>query len=446
MSETTSSSVRPSLAHLLITPALAFAKVAAQGGVLLVVALVAAMVWRNSSAGADYVAVWATPVRIGIGAFSFELSLMMWINDAAMAVFFLVVGAEIKRELVVGELRGLRRAMVPALAAVGGLVVPAGLYLLIASEHREGFGTPMATDIAFSLAAIRVLGKRVPDFVVKVLMGLAIIDDLGAIIVIAVFYGGDLHRESLALGACLAALLIAMNLFGIWRTTPYVVVGVPLWAALHHGGIHPTIAGVIVGLCIPTRGIASVDSVIDEARGLMALADAEVAKLKDGDVASVFSSLERRLEQHKSPLERLVESLNPLISFVILPVFALANGGVNLDGMSLSTLAAPVSLGVIVGLVVGKQIGIFGVLLACVKSGLMPLPTGVRLPHLWGMSILAGIGFTMSLFVAALAFEDGSLLHNEAKAGILVGSTLALVSGLLVLRFVRETPVVAAET
>jgi len=438
MSET-EKTVRPSLAHLLITPAVAFAKVAAQGGLLLVLALVAAMVWRNSSAGADYVALWATPVSLGAGSWRFELPLLMWINDGAMAVFFLVVGAEIKRELVVGELRGVRRAMVPALAAIGGMVVPAGLYLLVASEHHEGFGTPMATDIAFSLAAIRVLGKRVPDFVIKVLMGLAIIDDLGAIVVIAVFYGGDLHLESLALGGCLTALLIAMNLFGIWRTTPYVVVGVPLWMALHHGGIHPTIAGVIVGLCIPTRGVAGVDAVIVEARALMVAADVEAARLQ-GDVASVLSSLERRLEQHKSPLERLVESLNPLISFIILPVFALANGGVALEGMSVSTLMSPVALGVIVGLFVGKQIGIFGVLLACVKSGLLPLPAGVRLPHLWGMSILAGIGFTMSLFVAALAFEDGSTLHNEAKAGILVGSSLAVGIGVLVLRFVRTPP------
>ncbi len=437
MSEIRSPSPRPTVAQLLIAPAVVFVKVASQGGLLLVLALVAAMAWRNSGASASYMALWAVPIGIDFGGYGLQLPLLMWINDAAMALFFLVVGAEIKRELVVGELRGARRAMVPALAALGGMLVPAGVYLLLAGEHREGFGTPMATDIAFSLAAIRVLGNRVPGFVVKVLMGLAIIDDLGAIIVIAVFYGGDLHVDSLALGGCLTALLIAMNIAGVWRTTPYLVIGVPLWIALHHGGIHPTIAGVIVGLCIPARGVVVVDTIIDQARSLLGYASDEAIRNDGTEVSTVLSSLERRLEQHKAPLERVVEGFNPWIQWIILPLFALANGGVHLEGMGLGTLLAPVSIGIIAGLFVGKQLGIFGVILGCVKSGLMPLPPGVRLAHFWGMSILAGIGFTMSLFVAGLAFEDGSLLHNEAKAGILAGSTLAVVVGMVVLRFIK---------
>jgi NhaA family Na+:H+ antiporter len=436
---------RPALHRLLIAPAMEFARIASQGGALLVVALVAAMVWRNSSAGGSYEALWNTSVQVGVGAHVLRLSVLQVINDAAMAVFFLVVGAEIKHELVVGELRGVRRAMVPALAALGGMLVPAGLYLLLAGEHREGFGTPMATDIAFSLAAIRVLGKRVPDFVVKVLMGLAIIDDLGAIVVIAVFYGGQVHADALGIGAALTVLLVVFNVSGVWRTTPYLVVGVPLWFALHHGGVHPTIAGVIVGLCIPARGVVHVDLVVEEARVLLAHAGHEADKPDDGDADAALSSLERRLEQHKAPLERVVSALNPWISWVILPVFALANGGVQLEGMSAATLVAPVSLGIIVGLFVGKQLGIFSILVACVKSGLLPLPAGVRLAHFWGMSILAGIGFTMSLFVAGLAFDGGSVLHNEAKAGILVGSTLAAVIGVLVLRFIPAAPPVAVE-
>lgn len=419
---------------------------ASQGGGLLVLALVAAMVWRNSSAGSSYDAAWNTSVQLGVGAHVLQLTVLQVINDAAMAVFFLVVGAEIKHELVVGELRGVRRAMVPALAALGGMVVPAALYLLVAGEHREGFGTPMATDIAFSLAAIRVLGTRVPDFVVKVLMGLAIIDDLGAIVVIAVFYGGEVHVDALAIGAALTAVLVGLNVSGVWRTTPYLVVGVPLWLALHHGGVHPTIAGVIVGLCIPARGVVHVDRVVEEARLLLAHAGNEADKPDDGDADKALSSLERRLEQHKAPLERVVAALNPWISWLILPVFALANGGVQLDGMSAATLVAPVSLGIIVGLFAGKQLGIFAVVVACVKSGLLPLPNGVRLAHFWGMSILAGIGFTMSLFVAGLAFDPGSLLHNEAKAGIIVGSTLAAVVGVLVLRLLPASTATADPT
>lgn len=422
------------IAQLIVAPTMRFAHVAAQGGLLLIGALVAALVWKNSSAAASYDALWATPLGIEVGSWRLELPLLLWINDGLMAVFFLVVGAEIKRELVVGELRGFKRAMVPALAAIGGMVVPAGLYLLLAGEHREGFGTPMATDIAFSLAAIRVLGGRVPDFVIKVLMGLAIIDDLGAIIVIAVFYGGDLHLDWLAFAGCLTLLLGALNVLGIWRTTPYVIVGLPLWYAVHHAGIHPTIAGVLVGLAIPARGVVNVDTIVDEARGLIGLAEKEADTIDEGDAATILSSLERRLEQHKAPLERIVEGFNPAISLFILPLFALANGGIPLAGMGWSTLLAPASIGIIVGLFVGKQIGIFGIVLACVKAKLLPLPPGVRLLHLWGMSIVAGIGFTMSLFVAGLAFEEGSVLHDEARAGILVGSLLSTLVGLLVLR------------
>jgi len=428
------------LQRLLVAPAALFAKVASQGGVLLLLAMAAAMVWRNSSAGDGYVSLWATMVRLGAGDHTLEMPLLMWINDAAMAVFFLVVGAEIKREVVVGELRGIRRAMVPALAALGGMLVPAGLYLLVAPMHPEGFGTPMATDIAFSLAAIRAVGGRVPDFVVKVLMGLAIIDDLGAIVVIALFYGGEVHGAALGVAGGLTVLLVAMNLAGVWRVTPYIVVGVPLWMALHHGGIHPTIAGVVVGMCIPARGIVGVDEVVAEARALMAYASSEADRPNDGNADAALGSLERRLEQHQPPLERVVHTLNPWISWLVLPVFALANGGVNLTGMGLSTLVAPVSLGIIVGLFVGKQLGIFATLVACVRSGLLPLPPGVRMTHLWGMSVIAGIGFTMSLFVAALAFEEGSLLHNEAKAGILVGSTLSAIVGFIVLRSTAPTP------
>ena len=444
MPSPTSPDPRPGvLQRLLQAPAALFVKVASQGGLLLLVAMVIAMVWRNSSAGDAYVALWDTPIRFGVGDGGLTMSLLMWINDGAMAVFFLVVGAEIKREIVVGELRGVRRAMVPALAALGGMLVPAGLYVLLAPDFRQGFGTPMATDIAFSLAAIRAGGARVPDFVVKVLMGLAIIDDLGAIVVIALFYGGEVHWEALGVAGGLTAIVIGMNVFGVWRVTPYIVVGVPLWMALHHGGIHPTIAGVIIGMAIPARGIVGVDEVVAEARTLVAFASAEAERPNDGDAEVALSGLELRLEQHRPPLERLVHALNPWISWLVLPVFALANGGVHLEGMGLHTLVAPVSLGIIVGLVVGKQVGIFATVYASIRAGLLPLPPGVRLAHIWGMSALAGIGFTMSLFVAALAFEEGSPLHNEAKAGILVGSTISAIFGFLVLRFTPSTATTA---
>ncbi len=424
--EEQATTTRARMLLLVRRPAELFMQVAAKGGALLVLALIAGMVWKNVD-GASYDGVWSLAVAIdvgaGVGRHGLHLDLLGVVNDVAMAVFFLVVGAEIKRELVVGELRGWRRASVPALAALGGMLVPALFYVVIAPAQRQGFGTPMATDIAFALAVIGLLGARVPPFVVKVLMGLAIIDDLGAIVVIAVFYGGDIDVAALGVGAGCVVVLFALNAAGVWRVVPYLVTGVPLWIALHEGGVHPTIAGVVVGLAIPARGRVGLDDVKAEARAL----------LEDGSEAAL-SGLEKRLEQHQPPLERLVSSLSPWIHWLILPVFALANGGVDLGGVGTGTLFSPVSLGVIVGLVVGKQLGIFGTVMACVKSGLLSLPAGVHPRHVWGMAILGGVGFTMSLFVAALAFVPGSVEHTEAKTGILVGSSLSALLGLLVLR------------
>jgi NhaA family Na+:H+ antiporter len=440
---TTTTTTAALLARLLIRPAEVFKRVVATGGGLLVLALIAGMLWKNSGYGGGYDALWATPVVVGVGQASLQLSLLEVINDVLMAVFFLVVGAEIKHELVVGELRGVRRAAVPVIAALGGMLVPALLYVLIAPGHREGFGTPMATDIAFALAAIGVVGKRVPPFVVKVLMGLAIIDDLGAIVVIALFYGGEVHASSLAIAAGCVVVLVALNLGGVWQLPPYLLVGVPLWLALHHGGVHPTIAGVLVGLCMPARGKVSVDDVVTEARGLVALAADEASLPEDGRADEALRGLQERLRQHQAPLEVLVRGASPLVAWFILPLFALANGGVRLEGFTFATLVEPVSLGIIVGLFVGKQLGIFAAVFACVKSGLLRLPDGVTLLHFWGMAILAGVGFTMSLFVAGLAFAEGSALHEQAKAGILIGSTLSALVGVVVLR-TRRPPAPSA--
>ncbi|MDP2339412.1 MAG: Na+/H+ antiporter NhaA [Deltaproteobacteria bacterium] len=436
---TTTTTTLDVLVRLLVRPAEVFKRVIATGGGLLVVALIAGMLWRNSSFGDTYAALWATPVVVGLGGASLQLSLLEVINDGLMAVFFLVVGAEIKYELVVGELRGARRAAVPILAAIGGMLVPALLYVVIAPAHREGFGTPMATDIAFALAAIGIVSGRVPPFVVKVLMGLAIIDDLGAIVVIALFYGGEIHAASLGVAAGCVIVLVGLNLGGVWQLSPYLLVGVPLWLALHHGGVHPTIAGVLVGLCMPARGRVGVDEIVAEARGLVALAVDEATLPDDGRADEALRGIERRLRLHAAPLEVLVRSASSLVAWFILPLFALANGGVHLQGFTLATLVQPVSLGIIIGLFIGKQAGIFATIFACVKTGLLKLPDGVTLFHFWGMSILAGVGFTMSLFVAGLAFQEGSELHNEAKAGILIGSTLSALVGVAILRLGKTT-------
>jgi Na+:H+ antiporter, NhaA family len=365
-------------------------KLTQQGGMLLLLALVAALVARNSGLGDLYLRLWSMSVPIpGAGA-----TTLLILNDGLMAVFFLTVGAEIKHQVTVGELSGgIGAALVPALAALGGMLVPALIYLVVAPSARNGFGVPMATDIAFALAAMNLLGNRVPRFLRAVLLGLAIIDDLGAIVVIAMFYGGHIDAAALVAAVVIIAVLVVLNRRGVTSLWPYLLLGLPLWVALHDGGVHPTLAGVFVAFAIPARVL-------------------------DG--------------QHP-PLELITARLDKWVNWLIVPMFAFANGGVNLSGMTPGSLLEPISLGIILGLFVGKQLGVFATVMTCARLGLVKLPSAVGAVHVWGMAILAGIGFTMSLFVSALAFHDDHS-QDAARAGILVGSLLSMLVGVAVLR------------
>ncbi|ABC20933.1 Na+/H+ antiporter NhaA [Rhodospirillum rubrum] len=380
-------------------------------GVILVGAAVLALIAANSPAAALYEQVFQTPFVIGYGPWLLEKPLLLWINDGLMAVFFLLVGLEIKREVRGGELSTPRLAALPAVAAVGGMVVPALIYASLTwgdAFALRGWAIPAATDIAFALGILTLLGPRVPISLKIFLTALAIIDDLGAILIIAFFYTASLSPLALLLAAACLALLIGLNLSGQRRLWPYLLIGVVLWVCVLKSGVHATLAGVVLALTIPLGAT-------------------------DDESASA-----------DKPLERLEHGLHPWVTYAILPLFAFANAGVSLAGLPPSALLAPVPLGIVLGLFLGKQIGVFGFSWLAIRSGLAPMPQGARWRDLYGVALITGVGFTMSLFIGTLAFETSDPLAadfgTEVRLGVLSGSLLSGVIGYLVLRLSRRNP------
>jgi len=354
-------------------------------------------------------------------------------------LFFLVVGLEIKRELLMGELNSVRKASLPLLAAVGGMLVPAGLYLAVASrQSTAGWGVPMATDIAFALGVARLLGNRVPTTLLVFLTAFAIADDLGAILVIALFYGHSVNGVALAVAVGLFGVLIGMNRLGVSRRSLYLLVGLPLWVAVLKSGLHATIAGVLVGLCVPARvkGMTA-ESALHQANSLL---DEDADPSTDAREAKL-DALEAHVESAQSPLTKLEHALHPYVAYAILPLFAFANAGIDLREMSLGNVWEPVTLGVVLGLVLGKPLGILLFSGLAVRAGWAELPAGVSWRMMAGASVLGGIGFTMSLFVASLAFEGEPAIHLSAKLGILLASAVAAAAGLAILRSGTERAV-----
>jgi NhaA family Na+:H+ antiporter len=390
-------------ARRLISPLERFLAIEASSGILLLVAAVAALAWANSPWRSAYENLLAAPLGFRVGRFAFERNVDFLVDDVLMVVFFFVVGLEIKREVRAGELSVLRKAALPAFAALGGMLVPAGIYLLFnaGTAALGGWGIPMATDIAFAVGILALLGKRVPPPLRILLLALAVIDDLGAIIIIAFFYSSGVGLAGLAVAAGGVLLIFLMQKLGVRAAWAYVLPGVVIWAGTYAAGVHPTIAGVIIGLCTPIR----------------AWPDRET----------------------ESPGERLQRSLHGWVAFAIMPVFALANAGVRLDAARLSGGGATVLIGVVVGLVVGKPVGIMALSWLAVRSGLAALPAGVRWSGVLVVGLVAGIGFTMALFIATLAFPPGPLIE-VAKLGILMASLLAGAIGLTVGRFLLPAP------
>ena len=394
------------------------------GGAVLLVAAVVALVWVNAPFGDSYERLWHTDLSLRIGGFGIEEDLRHWVNDALMAIFFFVVGLEIKRELVTGELRTWRQAATPAIAAIGGMVVPAGVFVAFnaGGPGSNGWGIPMATDIAFALGVAAVLGRRVPTGLKLFLLTLAVVDDIGAIAVIAVFYSSDVEPVALAVAAALLAGILGLRALRVKWLPAYVVVGAATWLAVFESGVHATIAGVVLGLLTPARPLAPAS-----------VAREWAADLDDEPTPAEIREMTHLARDSTSVAERLELALHPWSSLVIVPLFALANAGVVFDASALDAPGAtPVALGVGLGLVVGKLVGVtLGASLA-VRLRVGSLPPGVTWTHVVGAAALAGIGFTVSLFVTELAFTDESI-RAASKIGILAASLAASVIGALTL-------------
>ena len=411
-----------------------FTRLQASGGILLLAATALALIWANSPWGQSYFELWETYLKIELGNLVLKESLLHWVNDGLMVIFFFVVGLEIKREVLVGELASPRRAALPLIAAVGGMVVPALIYIAFNLGRRgeAGWGIPMATDIAFVLGILTLFGSRVPLSLKVFFTALAIADDLGAVLVLALFYSGEISWVALGVAAVIFIVLIGLNRGQIRNPLPYALLGIGLWLAFLQSGIHPTIAGVLLALTIPARSQV-------RAEAYMAQCTAALRGLGKGDSHGIgrrqqaaAQTLEVIAERIQTPLQRLERSLNPWVAYLVVPVFALANAGVDLSGNLLEALTMPVSLGIILGLVLGKSLGITLFSWLAVKTGLADLPYGVSWSQLFAASWLAGIGFTMSLFIASSAFEQPALLAL-AKVDILVASVLAAVIGLVLI-------------
>ena len=415
------------------------------GAGLLLAATAVALVWANSPLAASYHALFEMPVNVSAGPLEIKKPLLHWINDGLMGFFFVVVGLEIKRELLAGHLRSARMAALPIAGALGGMLIPALLYLALnpTAPGGRGWGVPMATDIAFALGVLAVLGERVPVGLKVFLTALAIIDDIGAIIVIGLFYTESVGLVSLVAGGALFALAIALNRVGMKSSVAYFVLGTLVWLAFLKSGVHATLAAVLMAFAIPARRRVDgrsfeerVQALLGRLRAVGLTGRAELLTHEQHDVISAMAVL---LDDATAPLQRLEHVLVPIVTFFVLPAFALANAGVSVGEGFFSALLDEIALGVVVGLFVGKQAGILGFSWAAVRLGVADLPAGVTWRQVHGVAILGGIGFTMSLFVAALAFPAPAE-QDLAKVGILVGSLVSGVVGLAVLRGATPAP------
>ena len=425
--------------RVVLQPLQSFLETEAAGGVLLLIATVVALVWANSPWQGSYERVWQTELTIGLGRWELSHTLGAWVSDGLMTLFFLVVGLEIKREILIGELRDARAAIVPVVAAIGGMVVPALLFLGIVgdADGRNGWGIPMATDIAFAVGILTLVARSAPPSLKAFLLTLAIVDDIGAIVVIAVFYSGGVSAGPLLIAVAGCGAIVLLQRIHVRAAAVYVALGVVVWIATSESGIHPTIAGVALGLLTPAVPFQRSRTVSREAHRV---ADETVDEPSPPDADAAYwlylASLSR---EAVSPLARVEAILHPWVSFAIVPLFALANAGVDLSGGALSgTAGSSLALAVVVGLVVGKPLGIALGTALVVRTRVGRLPSGAGWRDVVGVGAVAGIGFTVSLLITDLAFA-GSALEEGAKLGILAASVLAGAIGAAVLGFRRSS-------
>jgi NhaA family Na+:H+ antiporter len=431
----------------ILTPFEEFIHRETTSGLLLMGTAILALVLANSALSGIYQHWVHTPIGINIGGWGLEKTLHHWVNDGLMTLFFFVVGLELKREILVGELAVPRQAALPIAAAVGGMVVPALIYFAVNpdGEAARGWGIPMATDIAFAIGALVLLGNRVPKALITFLVALAIVDDLGAVAVIAIFYTDQLVLEALVMAAIIVGVLILLNRTGIRQPLPYLLLGGLLWFALLKSGVHATLAGVLTAFTIPAGSKYDPTRFSERVRELMTRFDtsyqADKNIMTNDGLRAVVQTLENSVHKVETPLQRLEHGLHMPVAFLVIPVFAFINAGIPIEFAKLGdTLAHPVTLGVILGLVLGKFIGIAGASWLALKLGIGQLPAQTRFSQIAGVALLAGIGFTMSIFIAELGFAGQAEHLLMAKTGVLVASVLAGVGGFIWLRWVSERP------
>ncbi len=414
-------------------------------GVLLMLCAVVALLIANSSWNETYHHVLQMKFTIGVEGFQLSKTLHHWINDGLMALFFFVIGLELKREILVGELADPRQAMLPIIAAIGGMLVPVLIYMAINPESPtfEGWGVPMATDIAFALGALALLGNRIPKNLLTFLVALAIVDDLGAVIVIALFYTETISIPALMIVTLMIVMLLALNLGGIRRTLPYMLLGIILWIAMLKSGIHATLAGIILAFTIPMRPKYDPDRFLSQVDGMIEQIRIAYQKgkniIKNDSLRSRVRALGEGVQLVQAPAQVLEHKMHLPSAYIIIPIFSLANAGVPIDWSSFGSIVMhPVSVGITVGLVLGKLVGIAGFSWLAVKLGLTVLPQGLNFKHITGVALMGGIGFTMSIFIAELGFASMPDELLMAKTGILLASIIAGFSGFIWLYFTTK--------
>lgn len=413
-------------------------------GIVLMFMTVLALLLANSPLAQTYVHIFHTKIDLTVGSWMLSHTVHHWINDGLMAIFFFIIGLEIKREILVGELSNIKVAILPILSALGGMLLPALIYLGLnhSTEGADGWGIPMATDIAFAISALVLLGKRVSPALVTFLVALAIVDDLGAVIVIAIFYTAKINFIALGLAGAMFVIMIVFNRVGIRMILPYFIVGLLMWFFMLESGVHATIAGVIAALSIPSKPKYAPKNFVKHTKSLLDRYDNYPARddhRLHEEQKAILLNIQDSIDAVDSPAGRLEHDLHLPVALLVIPLFALANAGISIDFSSIGeTIATPVSSGIIAGLIVGKVLGIFGVAWLTVKLGIAKLPLGSTMSQLFGVAFLGGIGFTMSIFVADLAFIGNESLIFQAKVGILAASLFAGLFGYLWLRFASK--------
>jgi NhaA family Na+:H+ antiporter len=431
-----------------VSPMQRFLKLEISSSILLLGTTTLALVWANSVFAPTYTHFWHSKLSICLGQHCHSHSILHWVNDGLMAFFFFLVGLEIKREVLVGELSVLRVALLPVVAAVGGMAVPGIIYALFnhGSAAMSGWAIPMATDIAFALGALALLGRGLPVGLRIFLAAFAIADDLGAVLIIALFYTSDVNTLALGLAGIVLAAMAMVNFFRVSSTAPYALLGFFLWLAVLYSGVHPTVAGVAAAMMIPARGkvdfeffFSQVKRILHRVQGPKIQLCSWYSILMDPDYQDTVQDMKLACEKVETPLQRIEHSIHPWVAFVILPIFALGNAGLVLVGLPVvESLTNPVTMGIALGLFVGKPLGVMLFAGVAVWMGLATLPEGVEWKDMLGVAILGGIGFTMSLFVSGLSFVSPDMI-TASKLGVLAGSGLSAVFGLVVLQVVRRT-------